>query len=401
MTTTTTTTERRDFGHVYLRGALWWIRYSVGGKRYRESTGSTSRREAEKILARRQAELGIGALVAPDAKRLTFADLAQMIRDDYRVQGRRTLTVDVVDGREHFGGALADSLTRLERFFGTSRALAITTDRVTAYERDLLGQGYARATVNKDLAALRRAFNLAVKARRLPLSAKPSISTPDPRNARQGFFEPEDFRAVLAALPEPLRPVMQFCYLTGWRPRDEVLPLTWAQVDFGAGTVRLEPNTTKNFEGRSFPFDVLPALRDLLEQQRAHTKATERRLGVVIPWVFHRDGKPIKSYDGAWRSACQRAAVQRVDGIEVVVRPALLGRIVYDFRRSAVRNLERAGVSRSVAMSLTGHKTEAVYRRYAIVDSAAQREGVEKLARLHDARGTLGAQSGKSAGGAQ
>ena len=40
----------------------------------------------------------------------------------------------------------------------------------------------------------------------------------------------------------------------------------------------------------------------------------------------------------------------------------------------------RAGVSRSVAMSLTGHKTEAVYRRYAIVDSTAQLEGVAKLA---------------------
>ncbi|MEE8175584.1 MAG: hypothetical protein V3T97_03155, partial [Gemmatimonadota bacterium] len=52
-------------------------------------------------------------------------------------------------------------------------------------------------------------------------------------------------------------------------------------------------------------------------------------------------------------------------------------------RRTAVRNLERASVSRSVAMKLTGHKTEAVYRRYAIADSAALAEGVEKLARLH------------------
>src|SRR5439155_25934217 len=108
----------------------------------------------------------------------------------------------------------------------------------------------------------------------------------------------------------------------------------------------------------------------------------------------------------AWRAACQRAAVQRVDGREVVVRPALLGRIVYDFRRTAVRNLERAGVPRSVAMKLTGHKTESIYRRYAIVAEADLRAALAKLADFHAAlgdgraaKGTRGGQPGVSAAG--
>ena len=160
----------------------------------------------------------------------------------------------------------------------------------------------------------------------------------------------------------------RLAYLTGWR-KSEVLNLQWSAVDWTAGVVRLAPGSTKNDEGREFPFKVLPPLEALLKAQREHTRERERRNGTMIPHVFHRGGNPILSMVGAWRSACERAG--------------LAGLLFHDLRRSAVRNLERAGVPRSVAMKLTGHKTEAVYRRYAIDDSAALSEGVMKLARLH------------------
>ena len=98
--------------------------------------------------------------------------------------------------------------------------------------------------------------------------------------------------------------------------------------------------------------------------------------------MFHRDGQPIQSYRAAWEGACKRASVEKRDGVEVVVHPQLVGRLVHDLRRTAVRNVERAGVPRSVAMKLTGHKTESVYRRHAIVAEADLREGVAKLAAL-------------------
>ncbi len=162
---------------------------------------------------------------------------------------------------------------------------------------------------------------------------------------------------------------MRFWYLTGWR-KSEVLGLTWANVDFQTGEVRLEPGTTKNDEGRTFPFSVLPPFKALLEEQRAATSKVERETGQIIRHVFHRNGKPIKDYYGAWRSACKKAGVP--------------GKFVHDFRRTAVRNLERAGVPRSVAMKLTGHLTETVYRRYAITSPSDLKEGVAKLAQLHD-----------------
>ncbi|HYK83173.1 MAG TPA: hypothetical protein VEU55_08530 [Gemmatimonadales bacterium] len=106
--------------------------------------------------------------------------------------------------------------------------------------------------------------------------------------------------------------------------------------------------------------------------------------------MFHREGQLIKDCFAAWASACDRAAR---DAKGAIVHPHLVGRLFHDFRRTAVRNMDRAGVPRSVAMQLTGHKTENVYRRYAIVASQDLREGVAKLARLHEARGTTGGQS--------
>ncbi len=167
-------------------------------------------------------------------------------------------------------------------------------------------------------------------------------------------------------LPEPLRPVVTFAYVTGWRVPSEVLTMTWNRVDFQAGTVRLEPGTTKNDEARVF--FLAPELKACLEAQRAATDAAQRETGAIVPWVFHRGGRPIKDFRTAWTNACKAAGVP--------------GRIVHDFRRTAVRNLERAGVSRSVARKMTGHKTEAVYRRYAIASEGDLRDAAKKLGAL-------------------
>ena len=136
------------------------------------------------------------------------------------------------------------------------------------------------------------------------------------------------------------------------------------------GWLRLDPGESKNGEGREFPFT--PDMRSVLEAQREIVRTIEREQACVIPWVFvQADGSRIKDFRGAWAKACKDAGVP--------------GRLVHDFRRTAVRNLERAGVPRSAAMRMTGHKTEAVYRRYAITDSAMLQEAAVKLAILHAA----------------
>src|SRR5207245_7574384 len=107
----------------------------------------------------------------------------------------------------------------------------------------------------------------------------------------------------------------------------------------------------------------------------------------MIPAVFHRDGAPIRDLRGGREAACRAAGFARVVNPEAppAKHRTKTTRLLHDFRRTAVRNLERAGVPRPVAMKLTGHKTESVYRRYAIVSEGDLAEGVVKLAALHRA----------------
>src|SRR5438093_1385923 len=324
-----------------------------------------------RALARREAELGRGIFVAPNLKNTTVEELADMLRDDYRINGRRSLR------------RVETSLDHLLDFFGPARVTTVTSDRIAAYVRARQEAKAAAATIHNELAALKRMFTLGLRAGKV--AQRPHIPALQVSNARQGFFEEGDFRALLRELPGALKPVVEFAYLTGWRIPSEVLRLTWAQINFKAGIVRLEPRTTKNDEGRAFPFDALPALKRLLEKQRSRTRALERSTGRIIPRVFHREGAPIRYFRRAWLSALDRAAHQERGDVRVVVRPEVLGRIPHDLRRTAVRNLVRAGVPERVAMQLTGHKTRSVFDRYNIVNERDLRDGVLKLATFQHA----------------
>ena len=209
-----------------------------------------------------------------------------------------------------------------------------------------------------------RGATLAIHANKLMV--RPHIPMLAEHNVRTGFFDRTLFEAVRAGLPADLRPIATFAYLTGWRIPSEILSLQWRQLDLQVGTVRLDPGTTKNRDGRLFPYGThLPELRQLLEAQRRKTTPLETAKGIICPWVFHRNGRRVRSFRGAWTNACAAAGCPQM--------------IPHDFRHTAVRNLERAGVSRSVAMQLTGRKTEAVYRRYAIVSENDLGAGVEQL----------------------
>ncbi len=342
---------RRGLGGVYQRGGVWWVRYSYRGAKKRETSGSTNRADAVRLLKKRLAEMGQGRLVGPDPERVTLTDLKAMLLDDYALKGNRSVP------------RAEQCMTHVLGYFGdVSRALDVTTDRLVGYAKARQEEGAAPATAKNELALLKRGFNLAVRAERLP--QRPAFPVIRVDNRRTGFFEEAEFRGVHAHLPEDVQPVAEFLFWTGWRKR-EALGLEWRNVDLKVGVIRIE--WSKNRESRTFPYRTLPALADLIERQRMRADAIQQAHGLIVTHVFTRaDGRPVRDFRKAWLRACQEAALPH--------------RLAHDFRRTAARNMSRAGVPECVIMALCGWKTRSVFDRYRIVNEQDLADGLAKLA---------------------
>jgi integrase len=326
-----------------------WVKRPV-----RERLKGKTKKQAQKIRADRVAENEHEPLTAAPSVVATYAVGRQLLLDDYQLQRRKTLP----------------NLNHLDAYFNEDTPLEdITAAEVQAFVLARDRQGAAVASVNNDLAHLHRILALAHE--RGLIASVPRIRKRNARNARTGFYDDADVAAILTHVEDPTRrAIVTFASVTGWRLQ-EVLGLRWRNVDLDQGVVRLEPNTTKNDEGRAFPFGAHKQLARTLSDQRT-------RVAAACPWVFPQANGERYREIRPWFPAAVAAAAE--------TRPHLSGRVFHDFRRSAVRNLvERAGVSEKVAMSLTGHKTRTVFERYHIVHASDQWAAVAKLATEHDA----------------
>jgi len=343
-------------GEIRKRGRVYWIRYYRNGRRHEESARTAVYDEARAILRQREGDIAKGAPITAKIGRLTFDDAAADLLNDYLVNGKRShanLKSTVIDG------ALAP-------WFRGRRMASLSTADVRAYVAERQGQGYANSTINRELAALKRMYTLAIQSGKL--LQRPHIPMLAERNARQGFFERSQFEAVRRNLPATYQALVTLAYYTGWRINSELLPLEWRQIDRQACTIRLEPETTKNREGRTFCYGDLTEVRAAIDGLWLRHEALEKA-SIMTPLVFCRQkGQRIVRFWKRWRTACALAGCP--------------GRIPHDFRRTAVRNLNRAGVPETVAMKVTGHKTRSVFDRYDITSEEDLAEASRKLQAL-------------------
>jgi integrase len=208
--------------------------------------------------------------------------------------------------------------------------------------------GVSDATVNRELSILRTSFHNARKRTPPKVNLVPYFPMVKETTIRKGFLPDDAYSRLLLELPKELKALFVVSYVTGIR-KSELLDIEWYQVDFGAALITLEKDATKTDEPRSVPI-LKGDMNDLL---LAHY-GERQELWPKSSGVFSRAGIKIRDFRGAWKAACKRAEVPDFN--------------VHDLRRTAVRNMRRAGVPQVIRMKISGHKTDSMERRYNIVD---------------------------------
>jgi len=340
-------------GCIYRRAKspFWWAKIVPykGSKPIFESTKRTRKDHAETYLQERMKdyELDLGH-VRPE--QVTFNELAEDLKTQYRIQGRKSLD------------RLENSIKHLEKVFTGMRAIEISTARGNRYIDLRQSEGAQNGTINRELAALSKMLNLGAQHTPRKVLTVPHISKLKEANPRKGFFEYEEYNAVLSKLAPFYQGPVTFAYYTGWR-QGEILDLQWANVDLQENTVTLDVGSTKNEEGRVVY--MTGELRSLLLTQWEERKASGKLSSYVFP-NESRTNRILKTrFNRAWKKACKDAKIGN--------------KLYHDLRRTAVRNMVRAGIPERVAMMISGHKTRSIFDRYNIVDDKDLKQAAEKI----------------------
>jgi integrase len=367
-------------GSIYLRSGskVWQMAFRVNGNVVRESSGETSKKKAEDKLKVRLAEIQTGTFCGPQFERTLVAELAEDFFRDYRINVRKSL--DDVDARWQL---------HLKPFFRLMKASEVTKDTLRRYVDHRLKQEASNATINRELAALKRMFNLGLGDK---VARVPKFPRLQERNVRTGFVDDAGYAKLAQACSKEglwLRSLFETGYRIGWRV-SELLGLRVGQVDLLNRTIRLEPGQTKNGEGRTAPID-----------DRLYPWVEQCVLGKAGDnFVFSRDVegfRPIADFRTKWHKVCLFAGVGRMlcsscnamltgnscpkCNRELTLKEQTYeGLIFHDLRRTAIRNMVRAGVPERVAMTISGHLTRSVFDRYNVVCEADLHEAARKMA---------------------
>ncbi|MFL6448690.1 MAG: tyrosine-type recombinase/integrase [Bryobacteraceae bacterium] len=332
----------------YLRGTIWWVKYYVPGETQprRESSGSTNKQDAVRLLNKRRKEIDDRKVSSSTA---TVNDLLKLYLDDQKRQKRHSYRSAEGFVRLHLNPA-----------FGLIRAATLGTKHVKAFIEQKQTAGYANASINRWLEALRRGYTLGLQELPPLVYAAPDIESLmlEEDNVREGFLEHAQYVALRDELPDHQRLILAIGYHLAMR-RGEILKLRWDQVDWNENLIRLEKRQTKAKKARIAP---------LYGELRAWLDMAYAGRDPECPYIISWRGHGLSEVKTAWKNACRRAGV-----------PDLL---VHDLRRTAARTMIRAGIPEKQIMLIAGWKTRSMFDRYHIVDERDIQEAGKKLA-LH------------------
>lgn len=342
----------------YRRGNTWWIKYYVPGetKPRRESSGSANKNDAVKLLNQRRAEVDKQQVSSTTA---TVQDLLQLYLEDQKKQKRKSYQQAEGYVRLHLSPA-----------FGSVRASNLTSRMIDRFIELKREQQYADASINRMLEALRRSFKLGQQASPPLVYSVLKIDLLDEDNVREGFLEHAEYLRLRELLPDHQRLILVIGYHLGLR-RGEILQLRWDQVDWQHNVIRLERKQTKARKARLAP--LYGELRGWLEMA-----FSQRSLD--CHFLISYQGHSVSEVKTAWQSARQKANLPQV--------------LIHDLRRTAVRNMIRAGISEKIAMLISGHKTRSMFDRYHIIDERDIVQAAYKLERYLESLESVGTKVG-------
>jgi integrase len=363
----------RGVGQLYRREAAgsWYVSFSVNGQQIRESTNTDKYKEAVTHLKRRISEVQNGTFVSVKTDRVMVSELLRDVLADYKMKGR--------DVGKSAGPLIEHHLLPALKHM---RASNLNVSHLRKYVTDRQAEGAAPASINREIAMLRRGYSLGLVSGKVSMAKVPAFKevTLEENNVREGFWEHDEYQRFRDALPEDERAVFIFGYWTGCR-YSEITKLRWEQVDLDQRIVKLRKGTTKNKQARLIPLGKagLGDLYDMLLAQRER----HQMLCPQSPWVFFRRGAVTPG----------RASVRRGGRVTEIKKPFRaaqeatgIDKTFHDLRRTGVRNLVRAGVPQSVAKRISGHLTDSVFERYNIVDETDLHDAAERMAQYVVAR---------------
>jgi integrase len=326
---------------------FWHISYWNGWRQVRQSARTLDREEALAVLQRKLGEIATGRAAGPE--RIRISALLQLLLEDYRRRDHADLYQAELRVAKH-----------LHPVFGDVRAAEFSTKKLNLYIEARKDAGAANATINRELAILRRAFKLGYKHDPQLVYRLPVIEALKESNVREGFLETDCYRRILDALGDEIKPVFVVAYHLGMR-MGELLSLKRDWIDLRQGMIYVQGQVTKNRKPKTAP--IYGDMAAWLEMTISRGNVQSPK----CPWLFSREGKRVKDFRRDWQRACEVAGV-----------PGLL---FHDLRRTAVRNMIRAGVPEKIAMQIAGYKTPSMLWRYNIIDERDIREAGKRTER--------------------
>ena len=363
-------------GSIYQRKGtryLWMKYYDRTGKAIRESTGSDKREVAKRLLKVREGHIAEGRVPGLYFDKVLLRELAIDFLIDYEVRDNRS-----VARAEQCVAHLVGKVTRKNDgvevdesgYFGSAHAVDIKKPEINGYINFRQGKGIKNGTINRELAALKRMLRIGKENEKVEkVPSIPKLGEPDPK---EDFFDTEDFITFREHLPEYLRGMVTLGFKYGFR-LGELRNLRWSKVHRKEGYIRLAGKDEKNKKGRKVYLD--DEAREILRRQYVAQHVTGRD---SERYVFQNGGKQFRDFRGAWNKAC--AAIGRTgysDGGQQEGESEAL--TFHSLRRTAIRNMVRAGVKESVAMKISGHKTRSVFDRYNITDDTDLQDAALKI----------------------